>query len=566
MPAERDPSSPALQSSDYEAMLPDLTLIADIREGARTIRSKGEDYLPKYENETEGGYKWRLATTPWRPEFVDGLNTLSSKPFTKPVRINDDAPDAIQGELIAPDSKQRSGGFIDDVDGLGNNLHVFSREFFRNAIADGLNIILVDYPDMNPDLTLADERASGARPYWCEIRLADVIALYYTTINGRHVVSHMRVLETQVELDGFEEVYTECVRVYALVPPGEVSKTLTISGVIVAPGKPYWELYEEVVTEEPLTKKKTTSMALVDDGPITLDEIPVVLYFTGERVPKTQYQVKSPLVDLAQTQLELYRSMSRKEEIMTYAGSPMLKMMGMKKPAPTKSETGEDIPAPRVTVGPKTIIWCPPSMDGVQSDADFIQPNSANITEVRNDVNDIMRDMQRMALQPTMPNTGAMTATVGAIDAAKSHSAIEAWANGLKDALDQAFKFTCQWLHISDTITTSVHTDFGVGKQSTEEGRLLLDGANPGAGKRSVISGETVRAEWRRRGLLGPDNDEDEELERMAEEEANDPTEQPQTLDPFTGLPIESPEGVGDGTGTGDPPGGPGDNEEEEEE
>jgi hypothetical protein len=54
--------------------------------------------------------------------------------------------------------------------------------------------------------------------------------------------------------------------------------------------------------------------------------------------------------------------------------------------------------------------------------------------------------MRRLGLQPMMPKTGNVTATASGIDAAKGHTAVETWANALKDALEQAFVFTAKWM------------------------------------------------------------------------------------------------------------------------
>jgi hypothetical protein len=55
-------------------------------------------------------------------------------------------------------------------------------------------------------------------------------------------------------------------------------------------------------------------------------EIPIALFFTGERTGN--YRVKPPLLDMAWMQIELYRAMSRNDQILTLAGSPMLVARG----------------------------------------------------------------------------------------------------------------------------------------------------------------------------------------------------------------------------------------------
>ena len=101
------------------------------------------------------------------------------------------------------------------------------------------------------------------------------------------------------------------------------------------------------------------------------DSVPVVLFRTGTR--QGPLAVIPPLRDLAHLQIELYRALSRKEEILTYAGAPMLAANGMTPPT-----SGESI-----EVGPRSVLFAPPIGDGVRPHWEFVQPAAANITEIR---------------------------------------------------------------------------------------------------------------------------------------------------------------------------------------
>jgi hypothetical protein len=152
---------------------------------------------------------------------------------------------------------------------------------------------------------------------------------------------------------------------------------------------------------------------------------------------------------------------------------------------------------------------------------------------VPEDVDGIMEDFRRLALQPTTPKSGNMVATGQAIDAAKSHSAVEVWTNGLVDALNQALMYTCQWLKIADTVTAVVNTDFGVDLEGGDEAKVIGD-----AQKRGVVSKQTERQELARRGILGPEFDEEEEQRRIAVDEAG--LEPEEDIDPVSGVATRS--------------------------
>jgi hypothetical protein len=504
---------PSTVSRDYDAMQDDWCLIRDILAGARAIKSAGTKYLPKFQKESQGAYGLRLESTPWRPEFDDALRSLCAKPFTKEVVVNPDAPDAIQGKVVDAKTKKRQGGLVGDIDGQGNSLHVFARETFFNGVGFGLEAIYVAWSAEQPLRTKAEEQLAGARPYWIHVRAENILALNFRVIGGRTVVSHIRIMECTIEQDGFDEVEVKRVRILELD----------------AANRPTWQVF--TADKDGAYQPEAAPAPLLG-----VTEIPVALFFTGER--SGNYRVKPPMLDLAWMQIELYRALSRKEQILTLAGSPMLKAVGMVPPQPSQVTDSEgrviDVPAPQIEVGPGTVLFAPPAMEGVQADWDYVQPAAANITEVREDVDGVMEDFRRLAMQPTAPKSGNMVATGQAIDAAKSHSAVEVWANGLADALNQALKYTTEWLKIADTVTAVVHTDFGVDIQGGDEAKIIGD-----AQKRGVVSKQTERQELARRGILGPEFDEDEEVERIAGDEEG--LEPEQVIDPATGVDVQAP-------------------------
>lgn len=488
MPSSFQPgkkSDVSTQSGERLAMDADLSLIRDIRAGAEAMRAGCKRYLPQYEMESEAEYKRRVAMAPWRPEFADCLQTLAAKPFAKDVTVAESSPAKVKA--IAA-----------DIDGRGNNLSVFARGVFIEALASGVHAILVDYPTMKPDATVAEERAAEAKPYFISIPVSSIVALRTATRGGREIVTHVRFHENTIEPDetGYGEVVRERIRV-------------------LEPGR--WELWE----------KHKDSWDKIDEGEVRWGggkaptEVPLVLFFTGER--KGALYTKPPLRDLADVQIELYRALSRQDEVLTYAGSPMLAAIGMTKPAGDQEQ---------IRVGPKTVLFSPPS-DGADTDWKFISPDAAAITEIREQVQAITDDLRRLGMQPMTQRSGGITATATSVETAKAHSALEAWAMGLKDALEQAFVFAGRWMGEATKTIVEVYTDFAAGAQSVEEGKVII-----AAQAASIISRRTAADELHRRGLLGPAFDPAKEELRLAEEQQGLEPETP--IDPVTGLPVDT--------------------------
>ncbi len=411
-------------------------LVSDVLGGVEAVRKRGNDYLPKYEVESSEEYRRRSLTAPWRPEFADIVQTLASKPFGRDIAIKGAAPDEIIGS-VDPGTKMRTGGLIDDIDGRGSSLTTFAAETFFTAIAKGAHAILVDYPEMVPNASRADEIQAGARPYWVQISIDSILALYTDVEGGREFVTHVRIKETRVERDGFGERTIEQVRV---LEPGT-------SQVFERSDKGEWIAGEK----RPVLRGGR------------FKSVPLALVFLGRR--KGAQEVRPPLQDVAQMQVELYQALSREEEILTFAGSPMLSANGMRPPSEQEG---------KVVVGPKTILFTPPqSGDGAHWG--FVQPAAANIAEIRKNIESIQADMRRIGLQPLTEQPGNPTATGKAIDAAKAHSAVKSWALLLNDAIEQAFVYTCEYLDKPAMVQTEVSTDFSVLPYAAEPLKALAE-------------------------------------------------------------------------------------------
>lgn len=486
---------PSAQSAERKAMQNAWSLISDVLAGIARIRSCAQTYLPKYEDEGEKEYQRRLRTAPWRPEFADALQGLASKPFSKDVALKDGASD-------------RMKDLAEDIDGRGNSLTAFSAETFRKGIAKGLHLVLVDYPAMHQGdeaeparpLTKAEEAASGARPYWIQVQADDIVALYTRWDGGREIIDHLRIRECAVVRDGFAEKTIERIRVYE---PG------------------VWEVWEKDETTKRWERK---SNGVIARGSTKASSVPAVLFFTGERLG--EMQVKPPLEELAQCQIELYQALSRQDEILTFASSPMLTANGMAQPT---DSNGAPV---TVTVGPKSVLFAPPGAEGSTPSWDYISPDAANIEQVRGHVTSIISDMRRLGLQPLTPQSGNPTATGQSIEAAKSHSAVQAWALGLKDMIEQAFVITAEWLNEDTTVEAQISTDFSVVPfaqaplQALATARAVRD-----------ISRPTYLDGLRRFDVLPQDFDQEADDQLLAEEQRGLEPEEP--IDPRTGQPLD---------------------------
>ena len=157
-----DSAGPETPSWSWREMQPEWRLLEDVIAGPEAVRRAGEHYLLRFEAESHREYHRRLHCAPWRPEFVDALRNLTSRPFSREPALNTDAPAEIQQ-------------FVTNVDACGNSLGVFARGFFHRAVAFGLGGIMSDFPIVpntinGQPLTIYDLNQINPRPYWWEVR------------------------------------------------------------------------------------------------------------------------------------------------------------------------------------------------------------------------------------------------------------------------------------------------------------------------------------------------------------------------------------------------------------
>lgn len=483
MEAKDDPSTPSLAA---QKLAHDWETIRTIRKGAKAIREAGRRFLIPFPGEEdslagdsgtwqngrhETEYSRRLKSAPWRPEFVDCVATLAAKPFTKEV-------------TLAEGANPRMVAFAEDVDGRGNNLHVFAKDTFEGGVSMGAHGILVDFPSGQGARTVAEELLLGLRPYWVAINADDILELTTEQRGGRKVVTCLRIREGRVVKEGFEQKFVPLIR------------EIRADGGQGVPGT--WKIWRE---ETNATSKKK-EWVLDKDGVMTLDEVPFVFYATND-IEGDQY-VKPPLLDVADMQIELYNALSKKEQAYTITASPMLTANGMAAP------DGDA----KIQTGPGRVLFAP-GAEGISTSWDYIQPNAANLKEIREDIREIIEDIRRLGMQPMTSAAGNTPALAFAFDGEKSFTVLQAWALGLKDALEQAFVFTARWLNEPPETAPSVivHTDFQIGMygntEITEIGKARYEGQ---------ISRETLWEEWKRRGVLGPSFDPEAEAARLAAE------------------------------------------------
>lgn len=466
--AKKDKNDPSVTSDAYDEMAPKWNMVESLLGGTLAMRAAGEKYLPRHPAETDEGYQNRLTRAVLLNAFEDAVGKLSGKPFSEPMKLNDDVPPEIVNTVVP------------DVDLQGNALDVFCRNWFREGLAKALCHVLVEFPKPRerapdaPPRTLADDRAEGLRPYWVMIKPENVLFARAEIEDGREVLKHIRILECFTAQDGFVEVQKHRIRV---LEPGLVQ---------------IWEPDRKPGPGAKTTWNKT------DEWVTGREDIPLVTFYAHR---EDLMLGRPPLENLAHLNVAHWQSDADQRHCLTVARFPLLACSGASK----------DDSDP-IVVGPDKVLYNTDPAGRFY----YVEHTGAAIAAGRNDLLDLQEQMAAYGAELLRKKPGTETATGRAIDSAESSSDLAAMAVVFEDAVAQALQKTAEWMNLPEGGTVEVVKDYGPG-EADAAGLTALHNARTTRN----ISRETYLDGLRLRGVLPDDFDAEEDAASL-EKEAED--------------------------------------------
>ena len=352
--------------------------------------------------------------------------------------------------------------WCDDIDQQGRNLQSFLSEVMKDCIGHGISGVLVDYPPKADTIkTLEQERNAGLRPYFVHYPPGTVLGWRTEHIGGRDRLVQLRLKETIIEPDGeFGEKEVKQIRV-------------------LTPGA--WETWRES------SDKK--AWAVYESGVTSLTEIPFVAMY-GNR---EGFMIGSPpLLELAYQNIEHFQSSSDQQTITHVARVPILTIIG-----------GE--PNKPITVGASTAIELP-----IGASLQFVEHSGAAIGAGRQSLLDLEERMRQTGAELLVLQPGAVTATQVQSENEGNRCALQRIVENFEDAADQCLQFMADWVGEPEGGNVSLFKDFGVASLSDASAQMLLTASTMG-----LISGQTYIAEMKRRGVLAPEVEWEEEQNNL---------------------------------------------------
>lgn len=501
--SEQTPMTP---SGDYRAMEIYWYMVETLLEGTLAVRAAGQSYLPKFPNESQPDYEYRRGNAKYTNIYRDIVENLAAKPFAKELRIKDGSSSPAVDDLM------------EDIDGQGDHLHIFSAHIFFQAINDAIHWIFVDKPPVPSGSSVAVEKSLGARPYWVSIPAKRMLAVYSDMVDGKEEIVHCRIWEPTIIRDNYAEREVTRVR--------ELNRDKLSDGSYGPARYTVWEEVRQLQTQK-------AEWIKIEEGLIAIGIIAVVPVIMGRR-KGTSWRFVPPMQDAAYLQVEHYQQETNLKSIKEQAAFPMLSGNGV---APETDELGK---AKMVPVGPKTVLYAPPTGESARPGSwTFIEPAASSLSFLAADVKATEQQLREIGRQPLTAQTGNLTVVTTAFAAQKGNSAIQAWALNLKDALEQALKYTCLWLGEGAQPEVIIHSDFAIDLESPEAPVFLL-----ALRQNRDISRKSILAEGQRRDYLAPEFDADEDQAELDLEEPASPTPNDikNALPPFPPAPGNPPQ------------------------
>ena len=478
----KDPTDPSTTSMAWDAMIGTWTMIDSLLGGTKSMRAAGSAFMPQHTEESDSNFNDRVAVNVLFNAMELTLDHFVGRPFSDPVRLNNDVPE----DIVA---------HAENIDLQGNDITTFCRDWFRCGLAKGFCHVLVDMPQMNEEaipLTLADDREEGRRPFWVRIEPENMIFAEADIIidpqSGelREWFTHVRLRENIIQRVGFAEIVRERIR-------------------IIEPG--FFQVWEKVKQ-----KGKKEQWMMTEFGETGIDFVPIITFYSNRESFMTS---KPPLEDLAHLNIRHWQSMSDQINILTVVRFPMLAVAG-----------ASEVAGSTMKIGPRQLL----TTKDPNGRFYYVEHKGESIEAGWRELEKLEEDMEAYGATFLKKSPGNETATGRALDSAESVTPLQDMINRFIDSVQNALRIHATWLGQDKGGTVTILNDFGP-EEADKFGIDLLKSLR----KDKDISRKAAIKEAMRLGVLVDDYDIDEDFKQLQLEDTELKPLQPQipgTFDP----------------------------------
>lgn len=420
------------KSKAYEAMREYYELADDLLGGTIRMRKAATRWLPQFAGEEADEYSWRLKNAVLRNLLGKSADMLIGHMFREGLD---------KSELKLDES------IVVNFDRLGSSIDQYAARVARYLLTHGIAHTFTDFPKVEGEKTLDDEKRNGIRPYAILINPTDLWYALPRQVNGISVPADIRWAVDGVEADGLGQIAYNEIRRLLIVPQGEQLET-KIKGEIqkFQPGAAVWEVYR--------SSGEGSDYALIDAGELKgIDYIPL-------RTAYAEYQgfMRSiPVLDsVAQKNREHWQASSDHNSIVQMSRFPMFYATGVEK---------DDVAKINV-LGPHV------KLVSTNSDAKFgyAEPSGDAVEQSFKDLERIAREADQESIE-ALYKAGSDTATGRTIDMIESMSPAQRAAKETERHINEVLEDFGKRLGGKDVGRVTVDLDFGF----SENEQMMID-------------------------------------------------------------------------------------------
>ena len=443
--------SPATEGLAYTQMAVHWNLPQDLVGGTRQMRKKGRTWLPQNPRESDKAYEARLKRTFLLNTYKRTVDSLAAQPFIKAVQVDNVPPELQYLE--------------EDADSTGRSLTEIAHETLWNQIHFGLGHILVDHPQVEGEISLAEQRQLKIRPYFNPISPEYLIFHDGDRVGGVDVLQEVRFLEYTVERldDSFMEDYVQRVR---SITPDDFTTYLTSHPSVDTP-------YEQESSADN-----------------QLGFVPLVTAYGN----KTGFMTGKPaLEDLAWLNLRHWQTSSEQANILHVIRVPILVAKGFGEGELDGMEIGGD----------KAIVT-----SNSDAEVEYAEHSGAAVGAGAEDLEKLEKQMSTMGADLLFSKSvDRQTATARQIDKSESLSTIQLFLRSLESSIENAYRIAGEWAGVdASAVKVSVGDDMALPGAEANSVEDILN-----LNERGMISDSIVLSELRRRGILSQSSQEKNE-------------------------------------------------------
>lgn len=500
----------------YARCMEQWQLVHDLRGGTlrmREVAKKFHRWLAPEGGEAEADFEQRVDRSFLHEAYVDAIDDLLSKPFSKPIEVKGALPEQI-------------ADIPDDCDLQGTSLTEFGKRYWRDSLDHGTSYLLVDFPSVGGQQSEGQERDNRIRPYFVHLTAENVIGFTESKgPNGRNRLTSIRWIEVE-SLPG-EYGMEEALRIRRM--------SFVYQDEIDAAGVAGFPAPRGVVERWGLVKKSDGAgeeWALVEPATThTFVGLPLVDLPLN---PCGRMEAKPVLGKLAWLNCKHWQESSDQSNNLRFARIGILLATGV---------TAEEGKSKKLVIGPNSLV----RLQDPNADLKYVTGGTEGITAGRQSLVDLEAAMEALGAAPMLQRRpGDQAGTSAAIAEGDANSDLEAWARQLEHALRRALEIAAEWIKkpLPESVEVDVFTEFTIPFAQSQDLATLIQLHAVGA-----LSKVDLLSEFQRRKALDKNMDVKAAVARAEQEDAS-LADVGMGDTPPTDPPPEDPEG----DPAGDPP------------